>query len=108
MLQEGLALLINQNTIECKPLVMPECSPYTAWSRLTGQRRDAVEFIKTTPGARLSRALVNLAHGLVIHLVAAVEDIALHPECASQIFRGLRLACPCHSNVTKWFVGDMD
>ena len=56
---------------------------------------DAVEFVKAAPGARLRQALIDLAHGLVVHLVAAIEDIALHPQCASQILCGLGLARPC-------------
>eukprot|EP00951_Prasinocladus_malaysianus_P030099 scaffold281563_cov46-Prasinocladus_malaysianus.AAC.1 len=54
--------------------------------------RDAIELIKAAPRAGLGQALIDLAHGLVVHLVAAVEDIALHAQGARQVLGGLSLA----------------
>lgn len=60
---------------------------------------DAVKLIKASPSTRLGQALVNLAHGLVVHLVAAVEHIALAPYCTRQILHGLSLAGSCSASV---------
>lgn len=72
---------------------------------------NAVELIKTSPGARLCKSLVvsstssmsmfacthlvNLPHGFVIHLVAAVEDIALHTQGPGKVLGGFSLASTC-------------
>lgn len=57
--------------------------------------RDAIELVEAAPGARLGQPLVDLPHGLVVHLVAAVEDVALHAQGAGQVLGGLRLARAC-------------
>ena len=54
--------------------------------------RDAVELIEAAPGACLSEPLVDLAHGLVVHLIAAVEHVALHSQRPRQILCRLCLA----------------
>ena len=57
--------------------------------------RNTVELVKAAPGAGLGQTLVDLAHGLVIHLVRAVEHIALHSQSSGQILGGLSLASSC-------------
>jgi hypothetical protein len=73
-----------------------------------GQHRDgdAVELVKAAPRARLREALVDLAHGLVVHLVAAVKHVALHAHRARKVLDGLRLAraCVCLC-VFEWLPG---
>ena len=46
---------------------------------------DAVELIKAAPQAALRKALVYLAHALVVHLVAAVEHHHVLPQRIAQI-----------------------
>ena len=55
---------------------------------------DAVELVKAAPGTRLRQTLVDLPHRLVVHLVAAVEDVALHAKRAGQVLGCLRLTRP--------------
>ena len=57
--------------------------------------RNAVELVKAPPGSSLRKALVDLAHGLVVHLVAAIEDVALHSNCTRKVLDRLRLARAC-------------
>ena len=57
--------------------------------------RDAVKLIKTSPGTSLGQTLVDLAHSFVVHLVRAVEHIALDSQCTRQILGGLSLSGSC-------------
>ena len=57
--------------------------------------RDAVELVKAAPCPCLSQALVDLTHSFIVHLVAAVEHIALHPQRPGQVLGSLCLPCPC-------------
>ena len=59
------------------------------------RHRNAVELIKASPGASLGQTLVDLPHGLVVHLVRAVEHIALHSQRTCQILGRLSLASSC-------------
>ena len=54
--------------------------------------RDAVELVEAAPGTGLRKALVDLAHRLVIHLVRAVEHVALDAQGTREILDGLSLA----------------
>ena len=65
--------------------------------------RNAVELIKTSPGTSLGETLVNLPHGLVVHLVRAVENIALHSQRACQILGRLSFASSCISGTDMLF-----
>jgi hypothetical protein len=53
---------------------------------------DAIELVEAGPGARLREALEELAHGLVVEAVRAVEDHALLGDGLGQVLGGLRLA----------------
>ncbi len=53
---------------------------------------NAVELVETSPASRLAQPLENVSHGLVVHLVAAVEHHAREPHGTSKVFGGLRLA----------------
>ena len=46
---------------------------------------DAVELVEAPPRAGLREPFEDLAHALVVHLVAAVEDVHHHPQRPPQI-----------------------
>ena len=53
---------------------------------------DAVELVEARPRAALRQTGEELAHELVIQVIAAVEHHALHAQRLPEVFRGLRLA----------------
>ena len=53
---------------------------------------DAVELVEARPRAALRQAGEELAHELVIQVIAAVEHHALHAQRLPEVLRGLRLA----------------
>mmetsp|Transcript_13737 Transcript_13737/g.31796 ORF Transcript_13737/g.31796 Transcript_13737/m.31796 type:complete len:346 (+) Transcript_13737:7453-8490(+) len=53
---------------------------------------NAVEFVEATPGTGLSKTLEDLPHGLVVHLIRAVEHVHHVAGRASQVLDSLCLA----------------
>ena len=53
---------------------------------------NAVELIEATPGACLGQASEDISHGLVVHLIRAVEHVARQGEGTCKIFGCLGLA----------------
>ena len=54
---------------------------------------DAVKFVETSPGPRLSKALEKTVESLEAHLLGAIEDVARQAERAGQVFRCLGFTC---------------
>ena len=59
--------------------------------------RDAIELVKAPPGSRLCQPLVDVADGLVIHLLRAVEDVYHDPQSTAEVLCCLRLPRTCRS-----------
>ena len=82
---------------EVKPLfLLPDCILDAL--HLDGNDRehlhsDPVELIKAPPCTSLGEALEDVATGLVVHLLGAVEDVDHDANGSSQVFSGLCLAC---------------
>lgn len=63
------------------------------WAYRQNSNWNTVEFIKAAPSSSLGKTFVDLSHGLVVHLIWAVEHVALDSQRTSQILKRIEHGC---------------